>query len=110
MFVAAGSCFFLRANLDLRRAGRGFFCKKGTLYRTGEVWPCCKPSCLVRPWHDTGLTRRDAAAAKWFFRKPPAQPRKVNPRTITVDKNPAYPKAVTEMKVYGEMWRRSRLR
>jgi len=34
----------------------------------------------------------------------------VNPRTITVDKNPAYPKAVTEMKDDGEMWRRSRLR
>ena len=34
----------------------------------------------------------------------------MNPRTITVDKNPAYPKAVTEMKDDGEMWRRSRLR
>jgi transposase-like protein len=33
----------------------------------------------------------------------------VNPRTITVDKNPAYPKAVTEMKEDGERWRRSRL-
>jgi transposase, IS6 family len=34
----------------------------------------------------------------------------VNPRTITVDKNPAYPKAVTEMKTDGELWRFSRLR
>jgi transposase, IS6 family len=34
----------------------------------------------------------------------------VNPRTITVDKNPAYPKAITEMKADGELWRRSRLR
>jgi transposase-like protein len=35
--------------------------------------------------------KRDAAAAKRFFRKALAQPHTVNPRTITVDKNPAYP-------------------
>jgi transposase, IS6 family len=34
----------------------------------------------------------------------------VNPRTITVDKNPAYPKAVAAMKQDGELWRGSRLR
>ena len=34
--------------------------------------------------------RRDAAAAKRFFRKALAQVHTVNPRTITVDKNPAY--------------------
>ena len=39
--------------------------------------------------------KRDAAAAKRFFRKALAQPHTVNPRTITVDKNPAYPKAVS---------------
>jgi transposase, IS6 family len=33
-----------------------------------------------------------------------------NPRTITVDKNPAYPCAVAEMKRHGELWRFSRLR
>ena len=33
--------------------------------------------------------KRDAAAAKWFFRKALGQPHTVNPRTITVDKNPA---------------------
>ena len=54
--------------------------------------------------------KRDAAAAKRFFRKALAQPHTVNPRTITVDKNPAYPKAVTKLKDDGEMWRRSRLR
>ena len=42
--------------------------------------------------------KRDAAAAKRFFRKALAQPHTVNPRTITVDKNPAYPKAITAMK------------
>ena len=34
----------------------------------------------------------------------------VNPRTITVDKNPAYPRAAAEMKKQSELWRRSRLR
>ena len=34
----------------------------------------------------------------------------MNPRTITVDKNPAYPKAVSEMKQDAELWRFSRLR
>jgi transposase, IS6 family len=31
-------------------------------------------------------------------------------RTITVDKNSAYPKAVAEMTVEGELWQRLRLR
>jgi transposase-like protein len=54
--------------------------------------------------------RRDAAAAKRFFRTALAQPHTVNPRTITVDKNPAYPRAVAGMKRAGELWRFSRLR
>ena len=54
--------------------------------------------------------KRDAEAAKRFFRKAFGQPHTVNPRTITVDKNPAYPKAVTEMKADGVLWRFSRLR
>jgi len=39
-----------------------------------------------------------------------AQPHTVNPRTITVDKNPAYPRAVADMKRAGQLWRFSRLR
>ena len=54
--------------------------------------------------------QRDAAAAKRFFRKALQQPHTVNPRTITVDKNLAYPRAVREMKRAGELWRFSRLR
>ena len=54
--------------------------------------------------------KRDAAAAKRFFRKALGQPHTVNPRSITVDKNPAYPKATAEMKRDGELWRFSRLR
>ena len=54
--------------------------------------------------------QRDAAAAKRFFRKALAQPHAVNPRTITVDKNPAYPRAVADRKRAGELWRFSKLR
>jgi IS6 family transposase len=54
--------------------------------------------------------KRDAEAAKRFFREALGQPHTVNPRTIAVDKNPAYPKAAADMKADGELWRRSRLR
>jgi IS6 family transposase len=54
--------------------------------------------------------KRDAEAAKRFFRKAPGQPHMVNPRTIMVDKNPAYPCAVTEMKKDKELWRFAHLR
>ena len=54
--------------------------------------------------------RRDAAAAKRFLRKALAQPHSVNPRTIIVDKNACYPRAITEMKRDGQLWRCSKLR
>jgi transposase-like protein len=44
---------------------------------------------------------RDAAAAKRFFRKALRQPHTVTPHTITVDKNPAYPCAVADLKEDG---------
>ena len=56
------------------------------------------------------MAKRDAAAAKRFFRKALGQPHTGNPRTITVDKNAAYPAAVSAMKREGELWRFSRLR
>jgi transposase-like protein len=54
--------------------------------------------------------RRDAAAARRFFRNALAQPHIVNPRMITVNQNPARPRAATEMKRAGELWRFSHLR
>ena len=72
---------------------------------------CIAPSTVCGQTIDFLLSaKRDAEAAKRFFRKALAQPHTVNPRTITVDKNAAYPKAATEMKKDGELWRRSRLR
>jgi transposase, IS6 family len=52
----------------------------------------------------------DTEAAKRFLRKALSQPHTANPRTITVDKNPAYPCAISAMKDDGEFWRFSRLR
>ena len=54
--------------------------------------------------------KRNPAAAKRFLSKALGQPHTLSPRTITVDKNPAYPRAVAELKEEGERWRRSRLR
>ena len=60
--------------------------------------------------------KRDAAAAKRAIRfaadirKALARPNTVNPRTITVDKNAAYPKAVADMKKAKRLWRFSKLR
>ena len=56
------------------------------------------------------FAKRDAAAAKRFFGKALAQPHTVSPRTIPVDKNACYPKAVTGMKRDGQLWRCSKLR
>jgi IS6 family transposase len=43
--------------------------------------------------------KRDVAATQRFFRKALKQPHTVNPRTITVDKNAAYPIAVKAMQL-----------
>ena len=48
--------------------------------------------------------------AKRFFREALPLFHTVNPYTITVDKNPAYPRAAADMKRSGELWRFSRLR
>ncbi len=54
--------------------------------------------------------KRDAAAARRLFRKALRQRHTVNPRTLTVDKNAAYPSVTKAMKADGELWRFSRLR
>src|SRR5215472_10073478 len=54
--------------------------------------------------------KRDAAAAKRFFRKTLLDSANPQPRAINVDKNRAYPPAVEELKAEGTMRRRCRLR
>ena len=53
---------------------------------------------------------RDAQAAKRFFSKALAASHTVTPRVITVDKNAAYPKALTELKEEGRVPPQSELR
>jgi transposase-like protein len=54
--------------------------------------------------------KRDAAAASRFFRKALKHPHTVNSRTITIDKNAAYPIATKAMKRAGELWQFAKLR
>ncbi len=54
--------------------------------------------------------RRDTGAAQRFFCTALAQPHAGNPGTITVDRNPADPRAAMEMKRAGALWRFSRPR
>jgi transposase-like protein len=54
--------------------------------------------------------KRYAAAARRFFRKALKQSHTVSPRTITVDKNTAYPTAMKAMKRGGQLWRFAKVR
>jgi transposase-like protein len=54
--------------------------------------------------------KRDAAAAKRFFRRALRSPGNPVPRVINVDKNPAYPAAVEALKEEGVLPRRVSLR
>ena len=72
---------------------------------------------LYRAVDSTGQTidflltaKRDAAAAKRFFRRALAHTDNPMPRVINVDKNRAYPVAVQDLKQEGTIGRRCRLR
>jgi transposase-like protein len=54
--------------------------------------------------------KRDAAAAKRFFRKALSAPGNPTPRVISLDENPAFPAAVEGLKAEGVLPRRVRLR
>src|SRR3954469_4543942 len=69
----------------------------------GAALPVRRTRCISLMAADA-LTAKRRAACRIEL------PHTVNPRTITVDKNPAYPAAVTTLKREGELWRFSRLR
>ena len=88
-------------------------------YRTDETYIKIKgkDQYLYRAVDSTGQTidflltaKRDAEAAKRFFRKALMSPGNPMPRVINVDKNPAYPAAVAALKEEGVIPRRVRLR
>ena len=53
---------------------------------------------------------RMTTGSRRFLRKARKQAHTVNPRTLTVDKNAAYPSASKTMKKNGELWRFTKLR
>ncbi len=76
-----------------------------------------KPKYLYRAVDSAGNTldflltaKRDAAAAKRFFRKTLRAFHTQTPRVITVDKNAAYPKAINELKADKELPKELKLR
>jgi transposase, IS6 family len=74
----------------------------------GLPLPCCR---CDRQTIDFLLSpQRDAAAARRFFRKALKQAHTVDPRTITVDKNAAYPIAAKALKQEETLWRFANLR
>jgi transposase-like protein len=88
-------------------------------YRVDETYIRIKGQkrYLYRAVDSTGQTidflltaKRDAAAAKRFFRKALLDPADPQPRVINVDQNRVYPAAVEELKVGGTLRRRCRVR
>ncbi len=76
-----------------------------------------KPKYLYRAVDSEGNTldfllsaKRDAAAAKRFFRKTLKAIHVPTPRVITVDKNAAYPKAIDELKAQKVLPQKVKLR
>jgi transposase-like protein len=72
---------------------------------------------LYRAVDSTGQTidflltdRRDSVAAKRFFRRALLNEGNSMPRVINVDKNPAYPRAVEDLRADGTIGQRCRLR
>ena len=88
-------------------------------YRVDETYVKIKGQWyyLYRAVDSTGQTidfmlsaKRDARAAKRFFRKMHKLPQHSSPRVINVDKNPAYPPAVEQLKEEGTLPNRTQLR
>ncbi|WP_052389876.1 IS6 family transposase [Belnapia moabensis] len=99
---------------ELEKQLRPRLCRSNGSWRVDETYVRVKGrwTYLYRAVDSSGQTidfllaaHRDAAAAKRFFRKALGQPHTVTPHTFTVDKNPAYPRALAEMKKDGVLSR-----
>ena len=100
-----------------KRCGRHLKCTNRS-WRLDETYINVKgrDRFLYRAVDSTGQTidflltdRRDVAAAKRFFRRALRNENGM-PRVVNVDKNPAYPRAMAELKADGTINRRCRLR
>jgi transposase-like protein len=104
---------------ELNKRSRPHLKPTNKSYRTDETYIKVKgeDKYLYHAVDSTGQTidflltaKRDAAAAKRFFRKALSSPGNPVPRVINVDKNPAFPPAVEALKMEGILPRRVRLR
>jgi len=104
---------------ELNKRCRPYLKPTNKSYRTDETYIKVKgeDKYLYRAVDSTGQTieflltaKRDAAAAKRFFRKALSSPGNPVPRVINVDKNPAFPPAVEALKAEGILPRRVLLR
>src|SRR5215204_5592798 len=104
---------------ELAARCRAFLKPTNRSYRVDETYIKVKGEdrYLYRAVDSTGQTidflltaKRDAEAAKRFFRKVFAAQQNPTPRVINVDKNPVYPLAVEALKDEGTLPRRVRLR
>src|SRR3954471_5911251 len=104
---------------ELNKRCRPYLKATNKSYRIDETYIKVKGQdrYLYRAVDSTGQTidflltaRRDAEAAKRFFRKVFGAQENPTPRVINVDKNPAYPAAVEALKADGTLPRRVRVR
>ena len=104
---------------ELSRRCRRELRKTNGSWRVDETYLCMagKWTYLYRAVDSAGDTidfllspTRDAGAAKRFFQKALRSPNHPRPRVINVDKNPAYPSAIQELKRTRELGRRCRCR
>src|SRR6516164_9727836 len=104
---------------ELNRRCRPHLKATNKSFRTDETYIKVKgeDKYLYRAVDSTGQTvdflltaKRDAAAAKRFFRRALGAPGNPVPRVINVDKNPAFPPAIEALKAEGVIPRRVHLR
>jgi transposase-like protein len=100
-----------RCRPELRNTNRSWRVDE-TYCRVAGKW-----TYLYRAVDSTGATidfllsgTRDAVAAKRFLHKALRSAGHPRPRVINVDRNPSYPKAISELKRTGELGRRCRCR
>ena len=104
---------------ELNKRCRPYLRPTNKSYRVDETYVKVKGKMkyLYRAVDSTGQTidflltaKRDAAAAKRFFRRVFETPSNPSPRVINGDKNAAYPIAIRELKAEGVLAKRTQLR
>jgi transposase, IS6 family len=117
--IRRSTAFVQRYAPELEKRSRPHLRPTNDSYRVDETYVKIKGQWyyLYRAVDSTGQTidfmlsaKRDARAAKRFFRKMLKAASHSSPRVINVDKNPAYPPAVEELKKEGVLSIASQLR